>query len=97
MTRALGLERNEQDMRAALSTILAIERAANGEPALLNMTAAAKLIAAAALERRESRGAHFRTDYPRTEKVGVRSRFTLAEANRIASDLAEAEPACARR
>jgi L-aspartate oxidase len=97
MTRALGLERNERDMRAALSTILAIERAANGEPALLNMTAAAKLIAAAALERRESRGAHFRTDYPQTEKIGFRSRLTLAEANTIASDRAEAETARAHR
>jgi L-aspartate oxidase len=86
MTRALGLERNEREMRAALSTILAIERAANGEPSLLNMTAAAKLVAAAALVRRESRGAHFRTDYPQTDKTGLRSRLTLADADRIAQE-----------
>jgi L-aspartate oxidase len=86
MTRNLGLERNEHDMCAALSTILAVERAANGEPSLLNMTAAAKLVAAAALSRRESRGAHFRTDYPQTAKIAVRSRLTLAEADRIAAE-----------
>ena len=40
------------------------------EPALLNMTAAAKLVTAAALAREESRGGHWRSDYPQTEKTG---------------------------
>ena len=31
---------------------------------LANMLSTAKLIAAAALQRKESRGAHFRSDYP---------------------------------
>ena len=36
------------------------------EPALLNMTAAAKLVTAAALARQESRGGHWRSDFPQT-------------------------------
>ncbi|MBV9062405.1 MAG: FAD-binding protein, partial [Alphaproteobacteria bacterium] len=83
MTRHLGLERNEAGIQAALATITAVERAANGEPSLLNMTAAAKLVAAAALVRRESRGAHFRGDYPQTDAVFTRTILTLAEANRL--------------
>ncbi|MBI5078965.1 succinate dehydrogenase/fumarate reductase flavoprotein subunit, partial [Candidatus Saganbacteria bacterium] len=35
-----------------------------GELELKNMLLAARLIARAALERTESRGAHYRTDYP---------------------------------
>jgi len=85
MAKNVGLERDEAGLRAALETIAAIERASGGEPSLLNMTAAAKLTAAAALTRRESRGAQFRTDYPKTDAVAKRSFLTLAEAEEIAS------------
>ena len=85
MALNLGLERNADGIRAALATIGAVERAANGEPSLLNMTAAAKLVAATALARRESRGAHFRRDYPQMDKTFVRNILTLADAERIAA------------
>ena len=88
MTRHLGLERDAGGIGEALQTISAIERAGNGEPSLLNMTATAKLVAAAALARRESRGAHFRTDHPQTDKIGERSLLSLADADRIASERA---------
>jgi L-aspartate oxidase len=91
MTRHLGLGRDEAGVRAALSTICAVERAANGESSLLNMTAAAKLVGAAALQRRESRGAHFRSDHPQTDKTFARTILTLADAQRIAADRAAAE------
>lgn len=85
MTKLVGLERNEAGMAEALETICAVERAGGGEPALLNMTAAAKLVTAAALVRRESRGGHFRTDYPQTNANGTRSFLTLADAEKIAA------------
>jgi L-aspartate oxidase len=79
LTRHLGLERDAAGIAAALAVIAAVERAGGGEPALLNMTATAKLIAAAALTRTESRGAHFRRDFPR-EGVARRSFLTLEQA-----------------
>ena len=51
------------------------------EPALLNMTAAAKLVTAAALARQESRGGHWRSDFPQTDKTGTRTFMTLADAD----------------
>ena len=66
------------------SAIARLERGA-ADPALLNMLAAAKLVAAGALIRQESRGGHWRSDFPLTAATGARSFFTLADANRIAA------------
>ena len=66
------------------ATITRLERAAS-EPAVLNILAAAKLVAAGALTRQESRGAHWRSDFPLTDKIGHRSFMTLADAERIAA------------
>jgi len=80
MSELVGLERDESGLREALAVIAQVERAGPAEPALLNMTAAAKLVAAAALMRHESRGAHWRSDYPATEAKGGRTFLTLADA-----------------
>jgi L-aspartate oxidase len=88
MSRDVGLERDAVGLSAALATIEAVERAGAGEPALLNMTAAAKMVTAAALARHESRGGHFRSDYPQTDIVATRSFLTLADAEKISANAA---------
>jgi L-aspartate oxidase len=85
MSKNVGLERDAEGLSSALDTIGAIERASGGEPSLLNMTATAKLVAAAALMRHESRGAHFRHDYPQSDEIGVRRFMTLADAEFVAA------------
>ena len=84
MTRLVGLERDEAGLTEALTVINQVERAGGAEPALLNMTAAAKLVTTAALVRHESRGGHYRTDYPKTDPAGHRTFITLAESDEIA-------------
>ena len=86
MNTNVGLERDDDGLHQALGVIGRLERSSGGEPALLNMIAAAKLVTAGALARTESRGGHWRSDYPATAPVGVRTLMTLADADRIAAD-----------
>lgn len=93
MTDGAGVIRNAHGLQRTLAVIAGIEAAQPDCDALLNMTATATLIAAAALARRESRGAQFRSDYPEPAGVtGTRSVLTLTEAKEIRS-MARKEPA----
>ena len=86
MTMNVGLERNAAGLRQALETIARIECAGNNDADLRNMTATATLIAAAALRREESRGGHFRSDFPApSEAWRHRTFLTLEDAQTAAS------------
>jgi L-aspartate oxidase len=96
MAADVGVVRDADSLTNALVTICALEQDAHGDRRLGNMLSTAKLIAAAALQREESRGVQFRSDYPTPdEELAERSFLTLADANAIANEAAEgrAEPA----
>ena len=81
MTDCVGVVRNGPDLRLALARIAALETAHGNSPSFLNMCATATLIAAGALMREESRGAHERLDFPDTDPgPGQRSFLHLGEA-----------------
>ncbi len=82
LSRLVGLERSAEGLGQALDVIDRLERDAASAD-LLNMLAAARLVTAAAMARTESRGAHWRSDFPQCEKQGARSFITLAEARAI--------------
>lgn len=83
MTEEVGVTRSGAGLRAALRGIAELE-AGTDSPVFRAMTAAATLIAGAALAREESRGGHYRTDFPGADpKRALRSRMTLAGAERI--------------
>ncbi|MEL6584174.1 MAG: L-aspartate oxidase [Pseudomonadota bacterium] len=81
MSTHVGVERSESGLRHALDTIAALEREhAPGARAFLNMTHTATLIAAAALQREESRGSHARLDFPEAREPAMRTVITLTDA-----------------
>lgn len=91
MSANVGVVREQAGLRCALCDIAMLEAQHQDSEVFLNMTATATLIAAAALIREESRGAHYRSDFPeKNPGSGQRSLLTLDEAvalrDRIAKD-----------
>jgi L-aspartate oxidase len=98
MAAEVGVIRDEGSLRNALATIGALEQETKDDRRLANMLTTAKLITAAALERKESRGAHFRSDYPTPdERLARRSFLTLAEAEVLVREATGASVSAGRR
>ncbi|MFN8574065.1 MAG: L-aspartate oxidase [Gemmatimonadaceae bacterium] len=69
MWRQAGIDRNGHDLRECLATLDEIaQRLPVGATEEQNMVETAKMIAGAALQRRESRGGHYRSDFPRARR-----------------------------
>jgi succinate dehydrogenase/fumarate reductase flavoprotein subunit len=82
MWRGAGVLRSEQGLQEALRELSGIRDALPGNPPgsspfvremeLQNMLSVAEAIVRAALARRESRGSHYRSDYPGTDEAQAR-------------------------
>ncbi len=81
VSRALGLLREEEGLRSAITTLLPLAEADDAATVALVATVAA-------LERRETRGAHARTDYPHKHANPMRSFYTLETAITHAREIA---------
>lgn len=90
MSADVGVVRDAASLESALSILRGIEAEAKGDSMIVNMAIAAQFVAGAALLRRESRGAHFRTDYPQTVEV-------LRQRSHLTLDALAAIPALARK
>ncbi|MCK9993294.1 MAG: L-aspartate oxidase, partial [Alphaproteobacteria bacterium] len=87
MSQHAGVVRNEAGLRAGLAELDEMaQQAGNRSARAGNMLAAARLICLAALRRRESRGGHYREDYPATDP-GQQSRSFLYSSNSDAPPL----------
>ncbi|MGI9365486.1 MAG: L-aspartate oxidase [Rhizobiaceae bacterium] len=87
MSNEFGVIRDREGMLQGLATIVELERQ-NERQRFENALIAAKLIAVSALQREESRGGHYRLDFPdENPQLARRSFLTLAAANRAADEL----------
>jgi L-aspartate oxidase len=84
MSAEVGVVRSGDRLALAMSELLRMEREAP-TPGFRNMAVAALIVAAGAYARRESRGAHFRRDFPKPQVSGLyRTLMTLDEVRKIA-------------
>ncbi|MER9947326.1 L-aspartate oxidase [Mesorhizobium sp. M0047] len=85
VSRALGVTRDGEGLKEAARALLPLSQRhdAGSDPAAVGL-----MIAVAALQRRESRGAHYRTDFPYQAAVARRSEITLDAAIAAARELA---------
>ncbi len=91
MTRNVGVVRNADGLRTALREIAALTAKQPTCESFQNICTAATMIAAAALLREESRGAHERSDFPETlPALAHRSRLTWDAARTLRDSLLEA-------
>jgi L-aspartate oxidase len=85
MSAHVGVIRDRAGLVHALGEILRIEAAAK-RPSVRDMCTTALLVTAAALERTESRGGHFRSDFPAPDPAQAhRTYISIGEARRIAA------------
>ncbi|MCK1719235.1 L-aspartate oxidase [Bradyrhizobium sp. 141] len=87
MSAHVGVVREGDDLTDAVHHFAALEREATSIT-LRNMATSALLVAASAWSRRESRGAHFRSDHPaEIPALAQRTMTSLAAAREIAESL----------
>ena len=89
MARDAGVVRDADGLGRLLAEIADLEAAQGRGPTLT----AARLIAASALARQESRGAHYRADFPVAVEPPARTFITLDQAEAIAAGAARAPAA----
>lgn len=83
MADLVGVERDAAGLKQALATITEAEKAC-ARISIRNMMISGKIIAAAALKRQESRGGHFRSDFPNSDpELARRSYTTLKEVEAV--------------
>jgi L-aspartate oxidase len=93
MSALVGVVRSGETMAEALQQIARLEHMAGGASLFINLATSARLIAAAALARQESRGGHFRSDFPEAREVWQHRTFiTLEDAQTIAAEALVAHP-----
>lgn len=96
MSKYVGVQRSAKGLRLALARLSALASRAGNDAVLANMLLAARLITGAALMRKESRGGHFRTDYPETDPALARRTFiTLDDLAALAKPIAQSAAALA--
>jgi L-aspartate oxidase len=83
MTAHVGVVRSAASLRTALAFIEKLSAEAAPSSPLANMAEAARFMAVCAFYREESRGGHYREDFPETSPEARRSMITLSAARTL--------------
>ena len=75
MSMHVGVVRTGSGLKTALAALEAIGRDGADDPLVANMVLTARLIATAALKRKESRGGHYRSDFPVIDPAQAKRTF----------------------
>ncbi len=86
-----GVERNKEGLQTLIKDIVRLKRSTMGRAPFANMLTTSLMIATAAYLREESRGGHFRSDFPSKASNAVRTTMTLDSARSIADKIANDE------
>lgn len=87
LAQYVGVERDAEGLKLALTAICEAEKHCT-RISIRNMMITGKIITVAALKRTESRGGHFRSDFPEADPAqAVRSFTTLREVDAIVKDV----------
>ena len=82
MTAHVGVQRSAKGLKQALIALRDLDAATADDTVLSNMILTARLITLAALMRKESRGGHYRTDYPVSDPAFAHRTFiTIDDLN----------------
>ncbi|MBA2127276.1 L-aspartate oxidase [Hyphomicrobium methylovorum] len=92
MTTYVGVERSAKGLRTALLRLKELEAVSEDDTVLANMILTARLIAMAALFRRESRGGHYRVDYPETNPALAQRTFMTIDDLEMVEPIATPPP-----
>jgi L-aspartate oxidase len=93
MTTYVGVVRTAKGLRTALDALAAVEKDSSNDTVLANMITTARLITAAALQRKESRGGHYRSDFPDTNPaLAHRTFMTLSDLEKRRPPRAKSGP-----
>jgi L-aspartate oxidase len=94
MSANVGVIRDGAGLAAALAELTQIASSEGASRTLSNMALAARFVAAAAYVREESRGGHYRSDFPEPrEEFAQRSYLTLEDVDAIAAEIEGAKEA----
>ncbi|KZL29346.1 L-aspartate oxidase [Pseudovibrio sp. WM33] len=90
MSRHVGVVRDAEGLTRTLARLQNAETLCRRD-SILNMVIAAKLITGSALLREESRGGHFRSDFPQKAEAAKRSFVKLAQIEKLANEAAASD------